>query len=349
MFVQLIADHLSVADEAISSSLYQFDGLAAWKHLFAVASALDSGVIGEPQVLGQLKAAHRGAAGHGLVGEVLERALDSAYAAARRVRRETAIAQGPVSLARAALSLARHIHGDLVGLVALLIGPTEMGELMAAQFCHAGLKDLMVCCADERLRGVAHGFAGNIVAIHALADAIAAADIVISSLGNGRNVLTPDLVASALRKRSLRPMFVIDAAVPADAEPAVNDFNDAFLYDLADLKRTAPAGRTEREAARAAAWAIIDVELADLAVGRAGRRVVSAVVALRRHIERLREEALAKGGDAPEVIRRLVNRLLHDPSEVLRQQVGTTDDVAVMEKFLCRLFRLSREESGENG
>ena len=343
-FAPLIAERLGVAADKIAAAVYRLEGAAALKHLFAVASALDSQVIGEPQVLGQLRAAHRAAAAHGLVSDGLEAALEAAYAAARRVRRETKIAQGPVSLAAAALSLARDIHGDLANLSALLIGPSELGELVAEQFRRAGLAHLVVCGPAARASRAARDLASNLVGLEALESAVAASDIVIASLGSGRAVLTRGLVAAALRKRPLKPIFVIDAAIPADAEPAINDLDGAFLYDLADLERAALAGRAERQAAASAAWAIIDAELAAHAARAASRRAVPAVVALRRHVERLRDEALAEGGDSEAVTRRLVNRLLHDPSEVLRQFAGAEADVAAMERMVRRLFRLGEDE-----
>jgi glutamyl-tRNA reductase len=342
-FAPLVAARLGINVDAIAPAVYQREGVAALKHLFAVASALDSQVIGEPQVLGQLRAAHRAAAEQGLVGDMLESALDAAYATARRVRRETKIAQGPVSLAAAALSLARDIHGDLAPLNALLIGPSELGELMAEQFRRAGLVHLVVCGPAERAGRAARGLASNVAALDDLDAALAAADIVISSLGMGRVVLTRDRVAAALRKRPVKPIFVIDAAIPADAEPGINDLDGAFLYDLADLERAALAGRAERQAASSAAWAIIDAELASYATREASRRAVPAVVALRQHVERLRDEALAEGGDAAAVTRRLVNRLLHDPSEALRQIAGGETDALAMERLVRRLFRLGSE------
>ncbi len=344
LFAPLVANRLGVAVETVSPALYRRAGVAALKHLFAVASALDSQVIGEPQVLGQLKTAHRAAAEQGLVGEMLENALDAAYAAARRIRRETKIALGPVSLAAAALALARDIHGDLADLTALLIGPSELGELMAGQFRRAGLGRLVVCGPPARAARAARDLASNVVDLDALEGALAGCDIAISALGSGKAVLTQDLVATALRKRPLKPIFVIDAAIPADAEPGINDLDGAFLYDLADLERAALAGRAEREAASAAAWAIIDAELAAHRAREASRRAVPAVVALRRHVERLREEALAEGGDAGTVTRHLVNRLLHDPSEVLRELAGDEADVASIERLVRRLFRLGGED-----
>ena len=344
LFVPLLAARLHLAPEAVEPAIYRRAGDAAMRHLFAVASALDSGVIGEPQVLGQLKAAHRAAAEHGLVGGTLEAALEAAYAAARRVRRETKIAQGAVSLATAALALARDIYGDLTDRTALLLGPSELGALMAGQFRRAGLGRLIVCGPPLRAASAARDLDAPLVDLDAIESALSASDIVISSLGNGRPVMTRALVAAALRKRPLTPIFVIDAAIPADAEPAINDLDGAFLYDLADLERAALAGRAEREAAAAAGRAIIDQELAAFAERAASRRAVPALVALRRRIERLREEALAEGGDAETVTRRLVNRLLHDPSEALRQLAGEEGDVATSERLLRRLFRLGSED-----
>lgn len=340
LFAPLVSSRLGVAEKVIASALYRRDGRAALKHLFAVASALDSQVIGEPQVLGQVKAAHRAAAAQGLIGATLDDALDAAYAAARRVRRETRIAQGPVSLAAASLSLARQIHGELEALTALLIGPSEMGALIAEQFRRAGLTRILRRGAGER---APRGAIGPVVTPGELADDVAGADIVISALGVGRIVLSRELVAAALRKRPLKPIFVIDAAIPAEAEPAINDLDGAFLYDLADLERAALAGRAEREEAAASAWAIIEAELAAHEAERAERRGVPVVVALRRHIERLRDEVLEEGGDAAEATRRLVNRLLHDPSEALRREAGA-GDVAAMEQWLRRLFRLGEND-----
>jgi glutamyl-tRNA reductase len=340
--VAILADRTGIPAATIAASLYRHAGAAALRHLFAVASALDSLVIGEPQVLGQVKAAHRLAAEAGLAGAELESAFAAAYAAARRVRRDTRIAERPVSIAAAALQLARDIHGDFDRCAALLLGTGEMGELMADQFHRAGIARLVVCGPPVSAARTAQRFACNFVAVEELDDALAAADIVIAALGSGRAVLTVPRVAAALRKRPKRPIFVIDAAIPADAEPAINDLNGAFLYDLGDLERTALAGRATREAASAEAWRIIDAELAGFAERRAERRAVPAIVALRGHVEALRQQALAEsGGDAEAATRLLVNRLLHDPSEVLRELGGAApSEIDAIEELMRRLFRL---------
>jgi glutamyl-tRNA reductase len=322
VFAALLAERTGLAADAIAAALYRHDGAAALRHLFAVAAALDSLVIGEPQVLGQVKAAHRLAAELGLAGSELEAAFAGAAAAAR------------------------DIHGDLARCSALLLGPGEMGELMAEQFQRAGLRHLVVCGPPARAEQVARRLACNIAPLEQLDEALAAADIVIAALGSGRAVLTVPRIAAALRRRPARPIFVIDAAIPADAEPAVNDLDGAFLYDLADLERAALAGKATREAASVEAWRIIEAELAAFAERRAQRRAVPAVVALRAHVEALRQQALAEaGGDAERATRLLANRLLHDPSEVLREAMGAMPrEAETMADLLRRLFRLSGDE-----
>jgi len=321
--------------------LYRHEGDAALTHLFAVASALESAVIGEPQILGQVRAAHREAADVGLVGGALEAAFLAAFACARRIRRETGLSESPQSIAAAAIDLARGIHGDLARVGALLLGPAEMGELLAEHFRRAGLARLAVCGPAERAERAARRLACHYAPFADLADALASADIVISSIGSGRVVLTEPLVAAALRKRPLRPIFVIDVAIPTDADPAINALDGVFLYDLADLERAALAGRASRAAAAAAAWRIIADEVASFAARRAARAAVPAVVALRRHFEKVRAEVMAERGlDADAATRLLVARLLHAPSEALRDLAGGGEDAARMEELLRRLFRL---------
>jgi glutamyl-tRNA reductase len=342
----LLAERTGLVADTIAAALYRHDGAAALRHLFAVAAALDSLVIGEPQVLGQVKAAHRLASELGLAGAELEAVFAATAAAARRVRRETRIAERPVSIAAAALQLARDIHGDLARCSALLVGPGEMGELMAEQFHRGGLRRLVVCGPPAQAERAAQRFACNVMPLEQLEEALAAADIVIAALGSGRAVLTVPRVAAALRRRPARPIFVIDAAIPADAEPGVNDLDGAFLYDLGDLERAALAGKATREAASAEAWRILEAELAGFAERRARRRAVPAVVALRAHVEALRQQALAEAaGDAEAATRLLANRLLHDPSQVLRELMGAMPrEAEAMADLLRRLFRLRGDE-----
>jgi glutamyl-tRNA reductase len=341
-FIPLLAARLGVSPADLAPTLYRHRGEAALRHLFEVAAALDSQVIGEPQILGQIKAAHRLAADRGRVGPALDAALAAAYAAARRVRRETRIAERPVSIAAAALDLAREIHGDLASRAVLLLGPSEIGELMAAHFQRAGIGSLVVC--GPRAPAAAVKFGANRVELASLDAALAAADIVIAALASGRAVVTAARVAAALKRRPLRPIFIIDLGFPPDAEPAVNDLDGVFLYDLGDLERRALDGRAGREAEAAGARRIVAAELASFARRSGARRAAPAIVALRAHVERLRRAVLAEaGGDAETATRLLMNRLLHDPSEVLRDLAADAPDANRVEMLLRRLFRLGDE------
>jgi glutamyl-tRNA reductase len=345
-FIPLLATRLGVSQADLAPTLYRHRGEAALAHLFAVAAALDGQVIGEPQILGQIKVAHRLAADRGHVGAELEVALAAAYAAARRVRRETRIAERPVSIASAALDLAREIHGDLASRAVLLLGPNELGALMADHFVRAGIGSLVVC--GPRAQAAAVKFGANSLDLAELDAALAAADIVIAALASGRAVVTAARIAAALKRRPLRPIFIIDLGFPPDAEPAVNDLDGVFLYDLGDLERRALDGRAGREAEAADARRIVADELAAFARHRGERRAVPAVVALRAHLEKLRRAALAEsGGDADTATRLLMNRLLHDPSEVLRELAADAADANQVERLLHRLFRLGGNEGEE--
>jgi glutamyl-tRNA reductase len=343
VFAPIVAASARVPQATVEAALYRHEGMDALRHLFAVASALDSLMIGEPHVLGQVRAAYRLASGMGLAGSALEPAFVAAFACARRVRRETEISERPQSIAAAALDLARGIHGDLSRLSASLIGTQEMGELMAEQFHRAGIRHLVVCATAPQAERAAARLQCHHAPLAEVEEALAVADIVISAAGTGRTLLTPALLSRALRKRPLRPIFVIDAALPADADPALNALDGVFLYDLADLERAALAGRARREAAAAAAWRIVEDELASFEAKRAARRGVPAIVALRSHFERLRDEVMREGLDSEAATRLLVNRLLHAPSDELRA-LAEREDAGAAEALLRKLFRLDGED-----
>ena len=326
---------------------------AALRYLFRIAASLESQVVGEPQVLGQVKAAERLSRDAGLVGPVLGAALQAAYAAAKRVRNETAVAQGPVSMAAAAISVARDLHGDLRRVSGVLLGMGEMGELLATQFRDAGLSDVAVLHPNSRRAGAVARRLG----VHAreweeLEDALAGADIVMAAMGRGDYILTRPILESALRRRRRRPILVIDAAVPGDVEPRAQDLDDAFVYDLGDLEKVARAGQAGREEASREAAAIVEAELAAFARSHEERGAVPPLRAFREHVEALRREILADERlDAEEATRRLVNRLLHDPSLALRRAAAEADAKSRMEleAAIRRLFALEDEDGPESG
>jgi glutamyl-tRNA reductase len=324
----------------------------ALRHIFAVAAALESQIIGEPQVLGQVKEAHRRARDAGVVGPELEAALQAAYVTAKRARSETALGERPVTLASAALQVARDVHGDIGACAALLIGMGDMGELLIEHFRAAGLKRLAVTAPSAaRAEALARALDCHVVAFDALPPALAEADIIVTAAGTGRHSVTAEMVDIALRRRRRRAMLLVDLGVPADVDPAVEPLDGAFRYDLDDLENVAMSGRVSREAASAEAWAIVDAELAAFAQARAGRNAVPAIVALRRHFEAHRARVLVEaGGDATRATELLINRLLHEPSETLRRLAteASADPKLqrVTEQFLLELFSLGNDKSG---
>ena len=318
----------------------------ALRQLFAIAASLDSLVVGEPQVLGQLKESHRRAAEAGMIGPVLERRLQAAYGAAKRVRNETAIGERAVSIASSAVEVARELHGELSRVSALMLGAGEGGELIAERLKANGLGDLVVAHRSPVLaRAVAERLGARLAPLDDTDGLLAGADIVVLAVGSGA-ALTRAEVERALKARRRRPMLIVDAGVPADADPAIHRIDDAFLYGLDDLERIALSGRARREGEAEAAWTIVGEELARFGQDRAERGAVPALSALRGRFEAVRADVLAqKGGtDADEATRRLVARLLHDPSEALRGLAAEDPEAArAAEALLARLFRLEND------
>ncbi len=319
--LRLFVARSGLATEELGRSAHYLVGADAVRHMFAVAAALDSQVIGEPQVLGQVKEAHRRARDAGLIGPELDLVLQAGYGAAKRVRSETALGERPVTLASAALQVARDVHGELTGCTALLIGSGDMGELLVEHFRGAGLKRLMVTGPNAaRSEALARQLDCHVAVYDPLLPVLVSADIVVTAAGTGRFSITPGMVQDALRRRRRRAMLLVDLGVPADIDPAVEPLEGAFRYDLDDLERVAMSGRASRETAAADAWAIIDAELAAFARERAGRTAAPAITALRRHFEAHRARVLIEaGGDAVRATELLINRLLHEPSETLRR------------------------------
>lgn len=343
---EALAESAGLDPRALLPQRFLESGEAALRHAFAVASSLDSEVIGEPQVLGQVKAAHRLARDAGRVGPVLEPILQAAYQAAKRVRTETAIGQRPVSLAAAACQLARDVQGDLSRCRALLIGAGDMGEFLMQQLLSSGLGDAIVIARTaRRAESLARRLGCHYALLEELPDRLAEADIVVACQGEGRYMLSADMVEGALRRRRRRPVFLVDLAVPGDIEPAVNRLDDAFLYDLDELEQVALQGRAGREAEAGAAWAILEAELAGFRQRQAEREAVPALVALRAGFEAARQAVLAElPPDDParpaldRATQLLVNRLLHRPMAELRRMAVTGEEQAAAESLLRRLF-----------
>lgn len=344
----VLAAETGLEAEVLRQEARRRHGEEALAHLFNVAASLDSQVLGEPLILGQVRDCHRKAAELGLVGPALEASLEAAYVAAKRVRNETEIGRYPVSIAAAALLVARDVHGDLTRCRALLIGLGEMGEFMGGELKSAGVRDMVVLHPSAaRAQAAARRLTCHHRPWDELEPALSGAEIVVGALGTGGYSVTSPLAERALLARRREPIYFIDAAVPQDIEPSVNELDGAFVYDLVDLERIALSGRASRERALEAARAILAEELEAFLRRHAARGAVPSLVALRRHFEAVRTEVLADGApSAEEATRRLVNRLLHDPMVRLRAAAADGDrDTDDLEAAVKTLFGL--DDTGE--
>ncbi|EDP65548.1 Glutamyl-tRNA reductase [alpha proteobacterium BAL199] len=320
---------IGLRGEQLIPYLYRHDGNDAVRHVFRVASALDSQIVGEPQVLGQVKAAQRLSKDLNADGPAIDRILQAAYAIAKRVRTETRIGEGAVSLATAAVARVHDLHGDLDGRTALVIGGDELSLMIARQLRAAGLRDLTVLDLFRKRAAVT---AAELEAHHGSLDDLAAAldraDVVIAGLGIGRYLITAEMMQAVLRRRRRRPVFLLDLAVPGDIEPAVHRLDEAYVYDVADLERVTHEGRAGREAEAAKAEALVESAVVGFDHLLSVRDAGPDIARLRAHVE---AQALAAAGDGPEaaaIARRIAGRLLHAPSEALRHRAaaGQLDD-----------------------
>ncbi len=348
---RLFAEISGLGETEIAAATYALEGEEAVRHMFCVAAALDSPVVGEPQVTGQVKEGHALARAAGMTGPETESALQAAYAAAKRVRTETAIGVGPVSIAAAAVQLARDVHGDLDRCQGLWIVGGDMGELIAEHVLAGGLGRLSVCATvAARAEAAARRYRAHHASLDRLQELLAEADIVIASLGTGAVVISAEMMEAALTVRRRRPVFLIDVAVPSDVAPAVNDLDGAFLYDLDDLEAIAHRHRSGRDAAAIEAKAVIEAEVSSYILSRAGREAAPAIAAIRRHFEAVRADVLAEapGADAEDATRRLINRLLHLPSRGL-DELARSGASGEAQRLLRRLFGFAGDDERENG
>ena len=344
--IKILAHHGELEPSELDGQTYVHWAEQAVRQIFAVTSSLDSLIVGEPQVLGQVKASHRIAKAAGMTSSSLESILQAAYATAKRVRNETAIGERPVSIAAAATQLAGDLHGDLKKCSVLLVGGGEIGELIASDMLSTGLGKLVTIHPSERrAEESAKRLDCHTGAFEDIPSLLIEADIVLASLGRRRYAISADIVNRAIAARRHKPVFLIDAAIPGDIDPLVERIEDAFLYSMDDLERVAMEGRAGRENESGAAWKIVDGEVDALLRGHAERTAVPALNRLRTHFDAMREQALADSGDdAEKATRLLINRLLHAPSEALRELAADTDDWREMENNIDRLFGLDDDE-----
>ena len=249
--------------ENLEPYCYTLSQTDAVRHLLSVASSLDSMILGEPQILGQMKDAYRLSLEAGTMGTLLGRLLHKTFSTAKRVRSETGIAANAVSISYAAVELAKRIFDTMHDCRAMLIGAGQMAELAAEHLIQAGVQHITIANRTlERARDLAQHFNGLAVPFENIAERLVDADIIISSTGAGAAVITADTVRDALKKRRHKPMFFIDIAVPRDIDPAVNGLDNVYVYDIDNLKETVEENKLQRSFEAQKAQCIVDEECA---------------------------------------------------------------------------------------
>jgi glutamyl-tRNA reductase len=350
-----LADRARAAGVELGESVYHQHGPAAARHLFRVASSLDSLVVGEPQILGQVKDAYRAALETGRTGIVLDRLFPHALETGKRVRTETAIGAYAVSISSAAVELARKIFGALEGRRALVVGAGEMAELSLRHLYEAGVRDITIANRSlSAAEALAAPFHARAVGLDGVSAALSTSDIVIAQAASPIPILFRPEFERAMKERKNRSVFVIDIAVPRNVEPGVGKLYNVYLYDLDDLARVVEGnmGRRSREAERAEQ--IVEHETARFVKWWEGLEVVPTIVALRAKLEGLRDQEtrklLARLDHLSEADRRqveqfaaqLVQKILHDPTSQIRN-AGEAERCSALAAGLRYLFRLEDE------
>ena len=358
--VTFLARERHAAREAFEPHVYTRRGREAVRHLFRVASSLDSMVVGEPQILGQMKDHYAEATSAGTSGSVLHRAFHRSFAVAKRVRTETAVAGKAVSVASAAVELAREIFETLEDKTAMLVGAGEMSEVAARHLKSHGIAGIIITTRTfDHAVELAREFSGTPVQFERLAEYLKLADVVIGSAGATDYLITPALVHDVLRARKQRPMFFIDMAVPRNFDPAINEIDNVYLYDIDDLATTIAenVGEREREALRAEG--IVEAEVDGFWRWFTSLEVVPTIVAIREKIEAIRrselEKALASLQDqAPNnralldaVSSAIVNKILHAPLSSLKRQGSAAGGQTLIASARC-LFDLEQPGAGKD-
>src|SRR3989440_3000355 len=290
-----ICEFHQISHDSVSTHLYSYRNVEAIRHVFRVTASLDSMIIGEPQILGQVKEAFRIAMDAGTVGMHLSALMNRAFAVAKKVRSETGISQSAVSVSYAAVELARKIFGDLSGKTVMIIGASKMGELAAKHLKRAGASSVLVTNRTfERAVELAKVFEGAAGPFEHFTDHMNRSDIVISSTGAPHFIIGRNLAEQVIHRRKNKPIFFIDIAVPRDIDPAVNQIDNAFLYDIDDLQQVIDANLKERMKEASRAEEIIDSEVQAFCVKMQSREVVPTIVQLRDVLEKLRRDEIER-------------------------------------------------------
>ena len=347
--------HTGLSPEEWNACLYLYSADEAIRHVFRVASSLDSMVIGEPQVLGQLKEAFDVAMHQKATGVILNKVFRKAISVAKRVRTETKIAENAVSISFAAVELAKKIFGSLDGKEALLVGAGEMAELAVRHLVDNGVKKVMITTRNfDNAIDLAKRFDGIPLRLEEFPRYLAEADILICSTGAAHYVITEEHIDKAILRRKNRPIFLIDISVPRNIDPRVNRIDNVFLYDIDDLQLIVDANLEGRQKEALKAEEIVSEELTAINKWLKSLEVVPTITALRTKAEDIRRMEVAKflaklGELTPEqretvegLAASVINKLLHSPLVVLKDE-ARSENGALYAEAVRRLFNLDKD------
>jgi glutamyl-tRNA reductase len=338
---------------ALAGCLYRAEDAEAVRHLYSVAAGLDSLILGEPQILGQLKDAYRAAQQAGTAGSLLNRLFQNAFSVAKQVRSETAIGASAVSVASAGIQLARRIFSGFENHTALLVGAGDMIELAARHLHGQRIGRLIIANRSlNRAQRIAEGLQASTILLDAIAAHLPQADLVVCSTARPGHVIDLETVQAALVARRRRPMFMLDLAVPRDIDPRVRDLEDVYLFTIDDLQQVVDQNLKARQEEAGAARRIIDEDVARFMAGLKALDAVPAIRELRGQAEAARSQTLEQArrmlaaGHAPDEVleylaHTLTNRLLHAPSAALRDAAESGDES--VREATTRLFRGRRD------
>ena len=359
-----LAEHGKIAETDLAGVVYEKENEEAIRHIFRVTASLDSMVLGEPQILGQVKGAYDAAMAAGTLHNFLGRCVHRAFSVAKRVRTETALGAGTVSISSVAVDLSRRVFGDLSNSTVMLLGAGEMAEA-AAKTLGKGAKTVRIVNRSlERAEALAQKFGGSAAPLTALEPELCTADVVVASTASPTFVVTKDLVKRVMRARRGRTLLFVDIAVPRNVEPTVHGIDNVYVFDIDDLEQQVAAGMEARKAEAAAAEKIIEHEIGEFLTWARGLEVQPAIVALRAktrgvlvaELERSlagRLKHLSEGDRAAlvQMVDSATNKLLHAPTTRLRHAAG--DGTAQeLTSTLKELFELpdthARDEAEED-
>ncbi|MGD8962066.1 MAG: glutamyl-tRNA reductase [Desulfobacterales bacterium] len=346
-----IAESNKIPLEQFESALYVHKGNEAVRHVFRVAASLDSMVVGEPQILGQIKAAYRTATEEKTSGVILNRLLHRTFFVAKKIRSETGIGDRAVSISYAAVELARKIFGELEGKKVLLIGAGEMAELAVEHLIRCKV-DLVMVANRTFETGVelATQFNGQAIRFEEIPESLKTVDIIISSTGAPEYVIRPDQVKGITRKRKNRPLFFIDIAVPRDIDPDINRLANSYVYDIDDLKGIIDENIEDRHKEAIKGERIVDEAVIRFREWYESLEVVPTIIALRKKMTAIAEAELKKtlqtsmiSEQEARAVRKmaesLINKILHDPTRFLKQN-GMREDKSFYIDSVRKLFKL---------